>query len=115
VVDDETSLRVSLSRILANAGYAVQSAGSLSQARELICGGRHFDLVILDLKYPDGLGTELLPLLRCQAPAPRVVFLAATPPETLGFDLTFEGVDAYLEKPCEPEAILATVRGLLTL
>jgi DNA-binding NtrC family response regulator len=113
LVDDETSLRISLSRIFVNAGYAVQSAGSLDQARELICGGEHFYLVVLDLKYPDGQAMELLPLIQCQEPAPRVVILTATPLEASTFDLVSDGVDAYLEKPCDPEEIISTVHELL--
>ncbi len=112
VVDDEYSLRKSLSIILAKAGYSVQLASSVTQAQALLCN-HHFDLVLLDYKLQDGLGTSLLPLIARQMPPPRVAILAALPRSSHKIDPCTQGVDIYLEKPCDPEEILKSARRLL--
>ena len=112
IVDDEYTLRKSLSILLSKAGYKVTSANSLEQARVELAKGK-FNLVLLDLKLPDGMGSELLPLLRQQKPVPHVMILSATPFHALEFDPCSQGVDIYLEKPCEPEDILQAAHQLI--
>ena len=112
VVDDEYSLRVSLAIILEKAGYQVQAAGNLSQARALISKER-FDLIFLDMKLPDGMGGDLLPEINQIIPTPRVIIFSATPANTLTFDPVDMGVTVYLEKPCDPEDIILAARKVM--
>lgn len=58
IVDDEANFRESLQMVLED-GYAVSLAGSLSTAREYL-KSRIPDAVLLDMRLPDGEGTELL-------------------------------------------------------
>ncbi len=113
VVDDESSLRVSLKIILEQAGYAVQAASCLREARELLAI-HHFDLIFLDMKLSDGLGGDLLPLIHTIMPVPRVIIFTATPENSLNFVPQEEDVKFYLEKPCDPEEILLAARKVLS-
>ena len=59
VIDDEPDLRTLYELTLLREGHQVHTAGSLAQARELL-GEQRFELVITDMRLPDGLGLELL-------------------------------------------------------
>ena len=84
-------------------------AVSLAEARQMLARSR-YDLVILDLKLPDGLGTELLPLLKGVSPPTPVLLFTA-------FDVGAEdakAVDAVLIKSFtyNPQ-LLAVIKRLL--
>jgi len=59
VVDDDPGFRNLLETILVGEGYGVESADSVGQA--LRAGARRkYDLVVVDLKLPDGDGLAVL-------------------------------------------------------
>jgi two-component system response regulator PilR (NtrC family) len=59
VVDDDVDSVELLSLFLTKRGYAVSTAGLLSEARTLLEGGG-FDALLTDVRLPDGVGEELL-------------------------------------------------------
>jgi DNA-binding NtrC family response regulator len=59
VVDDERDAAETMAVLIADAGFTVATAGSLSDARRQIAL-RKPDLVLLDLMLPDGSGMKLL-------------------------------------------------------
>ena len=59
VVEDEPLLRRQLAAQLTKAGAEVAGADSLAAARQCLKDGQ-FDLALLDVNLPDGLGTDLL-------------------------------------------------------
>ena len=59
VVDDEIIIRKALETQLRNKRFSVASTGDLKGARKILSRDS-FDLVFLDLRLPDGEGTELL-------------------------------------------------------
>ena len=114
IVDDESSLRLSLEIILEQAGFAVRGASCLQEAREHL-KRYHFDLIFLDMKLSDGMGGDLLPLIHAIVPVPQVIIFSATPPNTLSFKPEEEGIKIYLEKPCDPEEIIFAARKALSI
>jgi DNA-binding NtrC family response regulator len=59
IVEDEPVIRHALRRLLEREGYRVSDSGSLAEARTH-CQEQFQDLVISDLRLPDGEGTALL-------------------------------------------------------
>ena len=59
VIDDERSLREFLTILLEQEGYEVSTAESVATGIELL-HDHTFDLVMCDLKLPDGTGLEVL-------------------------------------------------------
>ena len=59
VVDDEPDLRTLYELTLLREGFRVAAAGSLQEAWAHLKDGT-FDVVITDMRLPDGLGLELL-------------------------------------------------------
>jgi DNA-binding response OmpR family regulator len=112
VIEDEAGLLDILTVNLEAVGYEVIGAadglaGLQAFDRELP------DLVVLDINLPIISGFRLLELFRASArPATPVLALTA-----LDFaeaeDLARRGLDAFLSKPFDPEAVLALVARLL--
>ncbi|HSW20062.1 MAG TPA: sigma-54 dependent transcriptional regulator [Ramlibacter sp.] len=100
VVDDEPDLRTLYELALLREGYHVDSAGSLAQARELL-GAKRFDVVISDMRLPDGLGLELLKDLAAQQRAERCVVMTAYGSAENAVEALKAGAFDYLTKPVD--------------
>ena len=69
VVDDESLFAASVAERLARDGYECAVAGTLAEARGALA--EPFDLMLLDVRLPDGSGLDLL----AEAPGPSVVMI----------------------------------------
>jgi two-component system alkaline phosphatase synthesis response regulator PhoP len=111
VVDDEPRI-VDLARdYLEHAGFAVITAGDGKSAVTTV-GGRHPDLVVLDLGLPGMDGLDVMRAIRRESEIP-VVMLTARDDEVdklLGLEL---GADDYITKPFSPRELVARVRAVL--
>ena len=74
VVDDELMIRKTLETQLRNKRYSVASASDLKSARKILRRDS-FDLVFLDLRLPDGEGTDLLEEIVAKPDGPMVVMM----------------------------------------
>ena len=68
VVDDERSLREMLSIVLGREGYDVTTAEDVGSALDQIRRGPLPDLLISDLRMPDGSGVDVLRALKERSP-----------------------------------------------
>src|SRR5471030_805384 len=59
VVDDEADIRELLELTLLRMGLAVESAGSVGEARARL-SAKQFDLCLTDMRLPDGEGLDLV-------------------------------------------------------
>ncbi|MCB1773003.1 MAG: response regulator, partial [Gammaproteobacteria bacterium] len=69
LVDDETLFVRAACKLLERAGYQTTGCYTLNDAREALQQDR-FDLVVLDVRLPDGSGLSLLEDLAQQAGSP---------------------------------------------
>jgi two-component system, OmpR family, copper resistance phosphate regulon response regulator CusR len=112
VVEDEHRLADRLARGLREEGLAVDLARTMALAREL-ASGADYDLVLLDLKLPDGSGLELLAEWRENGfTAPILVLTAKDLLEDKVRGLK-AGADDYLTKPFSFAELLARIQALL--
>ncbi len=112
LVEDEHRLAVRLARGLREEGFAVDTAGTTAVARECVVE-TDYDLVLLDLKLPDGSGLDLLAEWRSEDVTAPVLVLTAKDllaDKVNGLDA---GADDYLTKPFSFEELLARIRALL--
>ena len=89
-------------------GWDVASAGTLDEARRLLAD-RHFHLVVLDVRLPDGSGLDLLREIRETSPITEVVMLTAYGTVQEAIRAMKDGAHDFLTKPCklgELEAVL---------
>ena len=77
VIDDEPDLRTLYELTLLREGYRVETASTVQEAREQL-KSRIFDVVISDMRLPDGFGMEILQDLRDQQRRERCVVMTAS-------------------------------------
>lgn len=112
LVDDERRLCDFLSKFLIGEGYAVRVAHDGRGMRAALADN-HFDLIILDLTFPQGEdGLTLAKGLRAQTDTPFIMLSGkgATIDKVVGLEL---GADDYVAKPFEPRELLARIRTVL--
>jgi len=98
VVDDEESIREFLTILLEKEGYLVATAESVASGKRQIEDGS-FDLVMCDLKLPDGSGLEVLEeARRRQVDWPFIIITAHTTPQH-ALEALRAGAAEYLSKP----------------
>ena len=100
VVDDEPDLRTLYELTLLREGYRVETAGTLAQARAQldIC---RFDVLITDMRLPDGMGMELLRGLRDQRRKERSIVMTAYGSAENAVEALRYGAFDYLTKPVD--------------
>ncbi len=80
-IEDDSSTRRALQRVVELEGHALISAENLAQARRLVEDrSPEIDLVFTDVGLPDGEGLDLLPLIHERMPAAPVYVLSAHDP-----------------------------------
>lgn len=100
VVDDEPDLRTLYELTLLREGYRVETAASVGEAREQLQTQR-FDVVITDMRLPDGMGMELLQDLRSQQRRERCVVMTAYGSAENAVEALRAGAFDYLTKPVD--------------
>jgi DNA-binding NtrC family response regulator len=109
VVDDEETLRTSLTNQLKDEDYDVLSASNSQEAIALL-NSKTFDLVILDMKFPQGMtGHELLRYIKTFFSGTKVIVLTGYATIIEGKTSLREGADEFLSKPYNVEDLLQTV------
>lgn len=111
-VEDDTDLREYLRELLADHGYAIQTASAGVEALNLIKKVEP-DLVILDLGLPDIDGESVCSQLKKEHPELPVIILTAKDGASnvvRGLDL---GADDYITKPFDGDVLLARIKARL--
>ncbi len=111
ILEDEVSLREILRLILDDFNYQVEEAGTLEEAREKLKEGE-FDLVLVDLRLPDGSGMEVVREIKEKTPETEVIIITAfASTETVkeAFEL---GVYDYVEKPFNLDDLKLLIRNV---
>ena len=108
VVDDDNSVRKACCTIAENMGCAVESADSLSRARDVL-KHRKIDVLLLDLKLPDGGGLALLEQVKALYPETAVVVMTAFATVASAVEAMRIGARDYLTKPFALEELTTVI------
>ena len=112
VVDDEPDLRTLYELTLLREGHQVQSAGSLAEARSLL-SEQAFDVLITDMRLPDGLGLDLLREMSSQQRGERCIMITAYGSAENAVEALKCGAFDYLTKPVDLKQFRAVVQSAL--
>lgn len=114
LIEDEEGSRFGFMRYLSRAGYAVQEASCLSEARQAVLSQR-FDAVLLDLKLPDGNGLDWITELRENYRDVPVIVTTAYGDIPVAVEAMRRGADNFLTKPVNMEDLEVFLRKSLEL
>ena len=114
VVEDDDSIRELINRVLTTGGHDVYQASSGTQAIERL-GERNYDLVVLDLMLGATSGWDVLEGAQRSGVRGkfRVIMLTARNSERDFLHGWRSGVDQYVMKPFDLEALLVTIGEIL--
>ncbi len=112
IVDDEKSLLDLLSVVFKKEGYAVRTASSGGQAREIL-EKEPVDLVITDIKMPQTSGMDVLKFAKGLDPETPVILITAYGSIKQAIDALKAGALDYVVKPFDVEELkILVARGL---
>lgn len=115
VVDDEPDLCEIIRRMLDGQGYSVMTARSFTDAMDQFTGcSESIDLLITDLRLPDGDGQDLATRIRARRPHAAVLYISGllTAADLVSQDHPASDTDervTLLSKPFTPAELLAAV------
>jgi DNA-binding response OmpR family regulator len=112
IVDDDPYFLRVLSRILTDEKFQVTTASKAAEAEQTLREGS-FDVVISDLRLPDGDGLSVLESLRRAGSSVPVVILTAYGEVDSYLAAMNAGAVEYLNKPVRSEELLGVVRSCL--
>jgi two-component system response regulator MprA len=110
-VEDDPRMRALVRRGLSEHAHAVETAGNLAQARNVLAS-QAFDVAVLDVTLPDGSALNLVGALRRGGDLTPILLLTARDsPDDIAQGLD-AGADDYLVKPFAFTVLLARLRAL---
>lgn len=115
VVEDESSLRELVTKVLRNYGYQVLEAAHGKEALRIWQGAASKPALLLtDMMMPEGMtGWELAARIRQDAPGLKVLFTSGYSPEIFGTEVQLDVNSNFLPKPYHPRLLARTVRSCL--
>ncbi len=96
IIDDENTLSGSLSRALRHHGYLTSTVRSKQEFHQT---GADSDIILLDLKLPDGDGLELMKHIKRKNPGTQVIVMTGYGTIDLAVSATKQGAFHFITKP----------------
>lgn len=111
IIDDEVNLCYFLESALKEDGYLVSTALNLKEGRQLL-KEKQPDLILSDIKLPDGLGLDFLVETREQLPNIPIVLMTAYGSIEQAVHAMKIGADNYLQKPFDLQELKLLIHQL---
>jgi DNA-binding NtrC family response regulator len=112
VVDDDEGIRKTLSAILQDEGYEVDTAESGKEAI-LKSNAGFYNLALIDVRLLDMQGTELLTKIKDTVPRMRKIIITGYPTVHNAMEAVNRNADAYLLKPFDMGKLLFVIKDQL--
>jgi len=102
LIDDDIELTKELSTFLTKLKYEIKVTHNLAESFETI---KHYqpEIVLLDLKLPDGSGIQLLEAIKTNTPETTVLILSAYGTIDTAVEAIKKGAESFLTKPVDPD------------
>jgi len=112
VVDDDADVRVALTRLLASAGFTVETYASGAEFLDSLAHHEP-DCAVLDVHMPEMSGFDVQGALAGRSALSVVIITGQDSPESRARALRL-GAKAYLCKPVDDVALLAAIDGAIS-
>jgi DNA-binding NtrC family response regulator len=110
VIEDDSTFKTALFRLLTREGYQVVTATKISETQSLLQSNTKWDQIILDLQLPDGDATCLIAQFKEKFPEVKILVLTGHGSISKAVEATQNGADQFLTKPVEMSQILNHVK-----
>lgn len=111
VVEDDPTVRTLVKAILQHKGNGVDLAGTASEGEKLALENE-YDMIILDLRLPDGNGYDVCESIREKGVTTPVLVLSAEHETNVKVKVLNVGADDYLTKPFNSEELVARIDAI---
>lgn len=115
LVDDSATVLLSISGILAKAGFQVVTANCAEDGQKKLAAGAKPDMLITDLNMPGMNGIEFIKVVR-QRPELRfmpILFLTTESQQSKRVEAKAAGASGWIVKPATAETLLSTIKLVL--
>lgn len=112
IVEDDITFSLMLTTWLGKKGFVVRSSSSVSDAKRRL-GEEAFDLVISDLRLPDGDGIDLLKWLKSTHPSLPLIMMTSYAEIQTAVQAMKLGAADYIAKPLNPDELLGKIKELV--
>ncbi len=109
VLEDDAIVRRNLEQLLRGQRYDVAGAETIAAARDLMARDT-FDLIFLDVRLPDGEGTDLLREMQAQAEKPLVIMMTGFGSVESAVECMRNGAFDYMLKPFSADQVQVTLK-----
>ncbi|MDF0664862.1 MAG: response regulator transcription factor [Nitrospira sp.] len=115
LVDDHEVVRIGLSAVLnLTPGFkVVGQAGRMEEAKQL-CYRLKPDLILLDIRLPDGSGVDAAREILVKCPKTRVLFLTSFADDHTVIEAVLSGAQGYILKDIASEALIRAIRTVVS-
>jgi DNA-binding NtrC family response regulator len=113
LVEDHETTRITLAGVIEREGLKVTAAASAGAAREKL-RDEEFDVVITDLRLPDGDGMEILDETKRLSAGSPVIIITGHGSEETAVQAMKKGAFNYLSKPVDLNRLRAELEGALS-
>jgi ActR/RegA family two-component response regulator len=112
-VDDEATIRITLSAILSKHGFEVSVAPTVAEALQKITS-QQFDILLSDLNIGNpGDGLTVVSAMRRTQPGAVTMILTGYPAFETALEAIRQQVDDYIVKPADIPALISTIENKL--
>ena len=111
IADDHAVVRRGVREILEEAalGLSVDEAGSAAETLKATRDNA-YDIILLDIYFPDGSGLDVLRQIRLHSPQTRVLLLSMYPEEQYAQRALRLGASGYLTKDSAPNELVIAIQ-----
>jgi DNA-binding NtrC family response regulator len=108
IVDDDETIRKSLSTVLKEKGYLIDTAES---GREAISKSEKdaYNLALIDIRLPDMDGVQLLTAMKETTPKMVKIIITGYPSLQNAIEAVNRGADGYIVKPIKMDELLTMI------
>jgi two-component system cell cycle sensor histidine kinase/response regulator CckA len=115
VVEDETSLREAVAKVLRNTGFEVFEAADGSTPIEVLRGnGGKIDVMLLDITIPGASSPEVVAEAMKAWPDIRVILTSAYSQEMITWAMSVPQIRSFIRKPFQIGDLVKSLRNILS-
>lgn len=114
IVEDDITFSLMLTTWLGKKGFEVKTSASIADAKRQIENGA-CDLVLSDLRLPDGDGIGLLKWIKEEEPSLPLIMMTSYAEIQTAVQAIKLGASDYIAKPLNPEELLSKIREVIKL